>query len=81
MSLRGSVLGPLYTGCGCLAWGLCGTPNSRSEGASTSVACAQDPFPLTGLPRPALTRGFVPSLISSLLLLCSSDIPVRPALS
>jgi hypothetical protein len=62
-SLHRSVLGPLHVHCSCIVWHFCGTPNSGSWRVSDSCTGSWDPFPPTGLPRPVLMWGFVPSLI------------------
>ena len=53
-SLHGTATGPLHTSCGCSAWGVC---------ESLLFACSRDPFPTTGLTYPALSWGFVPSIM------------------
>lgn len=61
-SLHGSNLGLLAMYYGCVAWCLCGTPNRGS--------LLWGFFPLTGLPRPALIWGEVPSRITTSYNMC-----------
>jgi hypothetical protein len=53
----------LFICYGCLAWSLCGTPDSGNGGVSDSFTCFWYPFPPTRLHRSFLIGGFVPYCI------------------
>ena len=69
-----SELGMLHIFYSCIA--LVGLPTVEARAASHSFTCSWDPFPSTGLPRPALIYGFVSSLTETCYA-CSVDIPRR----
>ena len=74
-SLYESMLDPPCSCCGCFAWSFCWTTNSDSRGVSDSFTCFWDPFPPTGLPRPAIDEhSLYPTFLPAWVVICFIDL-------